>query len=336
VSSLFDELDAIRGRALRLFGPFAPVLLRDRERRVAVYGITSIAVALALTFAAPLALLAIGPLVLGVPHLIGDVRYLVARPGLHRRLEFWLFVAGPACMAFVHPHAWISMTALVGAAMIARASWAPRALVALVGFALVLLCVHFERLADLALAHAHNAIAVALFWMWSRRSARLHGLILAFFAIGVVAIGLGAFDAASFMRLARERVDDVDPLVSALAPLSDPILAARLVLTFAFAQSVHYAVWVRLIPEQDRDRPGLRSFSSSLRALVADLGRPIVVLSGLVAAALALWGCFSLISARDGYLRIAIFHGPLELGAAGLLLLEGGRGTIRSRPSTAA
>ena len=33
--------------------------------------------------------LAVGPLVLGVPHLVADLRYLVVRPGLHRRAAFW-------------------------------------------------------------------------------------------------------------------------------------------------------------------------------------------------------------------------------------------------------
>ena len=329
-------MDAIRGRTLRVVGPLAPSLLRDRDRRVAAYGLVAIALALVLTLAAPMALLAVGPLVLGVPHLVADVRYLVARPRLHRRAGFWLAVAAPAGAAFLHPHAWVSAVAIVGAAVVARACWMRRAVVATAALALVALAYESGRVADLALAHAHNVIAVALFWAWSRRRSRLHLLVIGAFAAGVVAIALGALDGAPASRFAGSRLLDAEWIASTLAPLSDPVLSLRLVLVFAFAQSVHYGVWVRLVPEEDRPRPGLRSFTSSVRALVADLGLPFVVLASVVAGSLALWGAISLAAARDGYLRLAIFHGPLELGAATLLLLERGRiGAGRAPPAPA-
>ncbi len=326
-------IDAIRGRTLGLVGPIAPRLLRDRERRVALYGLVAIASAFALTFAAPMFLLSVGPILLGAPHLVADVRYLVARPGLHRRAGFWLCVAGPACLSFVHPHAWVSMAAILGAALVARASRGRRLAIALAGAALVLGCLRLGGVADLLLAHAHNAIAVALFCLWSRRTTRLHWVIVAGFTLGLVAIGLGALDGGPVTRLSRSELYAADVLLATLAPLSDPVLAVRGALAFAFAQSVHYAVWVRLVPEDDRPRPGLRSFSSSLRALVADLGAPLVAIAALVTIGLAGWACVSLAAARDGYLRLAIFHGPLELGAATLLLLE--RGRLRSDASRA-
>jgi len=318
-------MDAIRGRMLRIASPIAPRLFRDRERRVAVYGALAIAIAFVTTFAAPMFLLAVGPVVLGAPHLVADIRYLVARPGLHRRAGFWVCVAGPACLSFVHPHAWISMAAIVGAALVARASFVRRALVAIAGIALVVACVRLGSIADIALAHGHNAIALALFCAWSRHTSRLHWLVVAGFAAGIVAIALGAFDGGPFTRLAQSGLYEADVLVATLAPLSDPVLSVRGVLAFAFAQSVHYALWVRLVPEVDRPRPGLRSFASSLRALAGDLGAPLIVLAGLGTIGLAAWACVSLTAARDGYLRLAIFHGPLELGAATLLLLERGR-----------
>src|SRR4051812_23892396 len=84
-------LDAGRGRGLRLvsslLGPsrMRP-LLADRQLRVALSGSFAMALALVLTLYCPLLLLIISPLVLGVPHLLADVRYLVAQPGHHRRL----------------------------------------------------------------------------------------------------------------------------------------------------------------------------------------------------------------------------------------------------------
>jgi hypothetical protein len=168
-------------------------------------------------------------------------------------------------------------------------------------------------------------VAVALFCVWSRRSRRHHWLVVLAFGLGLLTIGLGALDGGPRTRLSASQLLDAELVMSSLAPVAHPELAARLVLGFAFAQSVHYAVWVRLVPEEDRVRPGLRSFSSSLRALTTDLGVPFVLVCCLVFVAIALWGAVSVIDARDGYLRLAVFHGPLELGAAALLLLERGR-----------
>lgn len=312
-------MDAMRGRVLAALGSLAPALLRHREPRVAVYGVGAIILALGATFAFPLELLAVGPIVLGVPHLVADVRYLVARPALHRRAEFWLFVAGPAALSFVHPHASLSMAAIAGAALIARGSLVPRLFAFGIGVALVFVCAHFGRTADLVVAHGHNLVAIALFVAWSRRQSSHHLWIVAAFAAGLVAIAFGP------ARLAESGPLAAGDVIHAIAPFDDSALATRAVLAFAFAQSVHYAVWLRLVPEADRPRPGLRSFASSLRALTADVGVTLVAVAIVVTVAFAAWGCFSIAGARDGYLRLAIFHGPLELGAATLLLLERGQ-----------
>jgi hypothetical protein len=323
-------LDGVRERTLSLVGPFAPGLLRDRERRVAVYGVAGVVVALALTYAAPLFLLAVGPLVLGVPHLAADVRYLVARPGLHRRFEFWLFVVGPAAAAWLHPRAWVAMLGIVGAVVIAKASPLRRVLVGLAGAALLCAAAELGRSADLALAHLHNLVAILLFCLWSHRRRRLHLLVLGAFGFGLTLIGLGAFDGSAARALLEPGPLDGQELVLSLSPFEAEALAARVVLAFAFAQSVHYAVWLRLVPEEDRPRPGLRGFASSIRAVVQDLGVPVTLLFAAGTLVIGLWGLVSIAGARDGYLRLAIVHGPLELGAATLLLLERGRLGVRA------
>lgn len=338
-----NPVDAVRARALGLLGPLAPSLLRDRDARTLVYGVASIALALALTFAVPMVLLAIGPIVLGVPHLVADVRYLVAKPQLHRRWPVWLFVFVPAMSAFVYPHASVSMLAVVGAALVARreTSIEKRALAMFVGLALVVACFELGWVADVVIAHAHNVIAVVLFVLWTRSRTKTRRSLLdgrtrvawaarwaipTAFAVGLGVIALGWFDHGA-ARLRGSSLLDGEELIATLAPadvIASSTIASRLVLAFAFAQSVHYAVWVRLVPEQDRERPGMRSFASSYRALAKDLGRPLVVVAALVMVGFAVWAMFALANARDGYLRLAVFHGPLELGAAVLLILERG------------
>src|SRR5687768_1431635 len=81
-------LDRARLAWLRLLGPLAKPLVRDREKRVALAGALSLAVAFVLCATAPLVLLAVSPLLLGVPHVASDLRYLLVRPGLHKRPWF--------------------------------------------------------------------------------------------------------------------------------------------------------------------------------------------------------------------------------------------------------
>ena len=90
-------------------------------------------------------------------------------------------------------------------------------------------------------------------------------------------------------------------------------MVARLLAVFGFTQSVHYLVWLRLIPEDARPRSGTRSFRASLDALLREVGRlPLLVAGGLwlLVLARALW---STGSATDLYFRLAWFHGFLEL-----------------------
>ncbi len=100
-------------------------------------------------------------------------------------------------------------------------------------------------------------------------------------------------------------------------------MGLRLVLLYAFAQSVHYWMWLRMVPDEDRERVSPRTFRRSWVKLENDMGK--VVLWGAVATAvfLAGWAVFDLARARYEYLHFARFHGVLELSTVALLLVEG-------------
>src|SRR5580704_2483847 len=93
--ALFVPLDRVRRAALQIAARAWRPLVVDRETRVAVVGTASVVAAFAATALAPVWLLLLGPIVLGVPHVVADVRYLVARPGLHRRRALWVLAGAP-------------------------------------------------------------------------------------------------------------------------------------------------------------------------------------------------------------------------------------------------
>src|SRR5690348_11917803 len=99
VHSLLAGLDKVRRAALMAGAPWARALLVDRERRVAFTGAVLVAAAFAATCAVPMWMVALGPIVWGVPHIVADVRYLIMKQGYHRRPLVLLAIGGGALAA---------------------------------------------------------------------------------------------------------------------------------------------------------------------------------------------------------------------------------------------
>jgi hypothetical protein len=326
IEAILAPIDVGRSAVLRLVGPRVARWMRDRDARVAVIGVFAVIVAFALTVCAPLAMLAVTPIAFGVPHLVADVRYLVARPRLHRVRVLWLAVLPLIAVAFAGGSR--AGFLVVPIAVVAARASVRRSAVALAAWGVVYTAAwRAPWLVDLIFVHAHNFVAVAIWWAWRPKRARSQRLVLAAFVAASMAIAVGA--AEPILSQARGFSSslpfDLGSLGGVLAPMASPTIALRLVLLYAFAQSVHYAVWLRLIPEDDRVRRAPRSFVASVRALRDDLGAPILVLATLASAALAIWAVVDLVAARDGYLRAAQFHGHLELAAATYLWLARAR-----------
>jgi hypothetical protein len=317
-------LDRPRASLYRLGAPWLGPLYGDRSRRVFWLAVFTLASSLVLTCVAPLWLLALGPLVLGVPHLLADLRYLVVRPGLHRRRVLWLCVPPLVAMGFSAPP-WVGLLALVPPVFAGARRRVGLVLMVVVG--LIALAVRFETPFLYAFVHAHNVIALALWW--SLRPRGVSGLVLLALA-GLTTLGLllGAADpivTAFHGWTAPGSGASFEQFVAAVAPLDDGVLAGRLVLTFAFWQALHYGAWLRLIPEDARDRAAPRPFHASWRALVDDFGRWPLFAVALLSVGLAGWGLVDPHAAREGYLNLGSFHGYLELAVVALAVTEARR-----------
>jgi hypothetical protein len=169
---------------------------------------------------------------------------------------------------------------------------------------------------QLVFLHAHNLVAVLVWWVYLARP-RSELWVPALTLVGAAVILAGGLDplvtltggwtapwtGTSF----TEFVDTITP------PSFGPVAATRLVLSFCFLQSVHYGVWLRLMPDDARPRAAPRTFAATWSALEHDFGRWPLVAFTAIAFGVAAWGAFSLPDARLGYLRLAAFHGYLEL-----------------------
>lgn len=323
--STLARLDALRAGLLRVFGAPGRSLLRDRQARVALSGALGVLTSLTFSTLAPLLLLTLGPLLLGVPHLVADVRYMVARQGLHRRRGFWLLVAPCLALCVMQPTLSWGNCAVAGAALAARAPLGAR-LVMLVPCALLWLTARqLGPRADILFAHAHNLVALGLWVAWARGTKRQVLPALTLYALGSALIFGGVAERVLFQAgtLDPSRVAiDAGLLVPSLSPVEHPLWGLRWLLFFAFSQSLHYVVWLRLVPDEARERRGIRPFAASYRALRAELG-PCLLGAGLaLTLGLAALALRELPLARNLYLQLALFHGPLEIAVAVLLWLE--------------
>jgi len=173
-----------------------------------------------------------------------------------------------------------------------------------------------------AFLQLHNVVALGLWLAWRRRQTRLHWIPVAVFCAASLFIFLGPVDA--WLSLSASWSDlGMQDMADAVSPSTDPVLALRFVLFFAFAQTAHYVVWLHLIPHDDRARSAPVSFRQSYRSLLADVGPVTLWLATGVAVIIVLVALHSVALARLGYLGVAFFHAYLELVVIGLLCVEG-------------
>jgi hypothetical protein len=285
----------------------------DRRTRLALGAIVALIAALAVSLAAPGAWFLWGPLVLGIPHVLADARYLVLSP--YRRIALRrrdaALIGGLVALA-VAGAPWLGAAVIVGAIVLTPAADPRRravVLAAALGFAY--LAWSSPVITSYVVMHAHNLVALVV--LIALAGHRRVGWGLAAGALAITALVLcGGLDAVLPMRALEE-------LAGYLLPETTPwstAACAHVALSFVFLQGVHYAVWLRLIPAALRPHGAMRGFGASLRALERDCTAPI--LAGVAVAALAL-PVIALVGARDAqtlrdlYVQLAGGHAYLEL-----------------------
>ncbi len=322
-------LDFLRARLLSALGSLATPIVRKPELRVALRGSTAVLIALIGSLCLPLWILAVGPLLLGVPHLLSDTRYLVARPGHQRSRKLTLAVGLPLLVCGLGVGMPAGLVAIAGVFVVTEgARW--RRLLGLGTVALLGAIGCWQRsfyLHELWLAHLHNPIGVLVWLLWRPRHERLHLLPLGLYLTGAAALGLGLLSAlpAGLAAAPQSDGDALEFFRDTLAPGLSETWGTRLVLLYCYAQMVHYSVWLQLVPEEDRPRPTPRSFRQSLQALRADLSIPLLMVAGVAMLGLLLYGLQDVWLSRAAYFRLATFHGYLELCALSLWFVRGQR-----------
>ncbi|MEZ4219817.1 MAG: hypothetical protein R3B13_02730 [Polyangiaceae bacterium] len=316
----------------------APWLVR-RDRRVALIASAHAGIAFLITATFPMLLFVLGPVLLGVAHVASDVRYLVLR----RRVPAWWKLATlSVCVALIGLRAagemfhgimllyaehaialvWMSFAGL--AALRLGGSGRRAAIMGLVLMGLGAASILAPLGSRVAFVHLHNCVAVGL-WLWLfRMRLRYAAIPLLCFAVALWMLN------SNWVLTLLERTGGSSAFglhLLAAADFTAPGVSSRFALTltlsFVFLQSVHYAAWLLLIPQEDMTRQAPITFRRSARSLVEDFGAWGVSLI-LLAAAAVIAGAFSdVLASRRLYLSLAMFHNYLELAAATFFFVLG-------------
>lgn len=333
-------LDAVRGALLRALvrQPSLRPWLADRERRIALLAAVGITSAFLLALVAPAAVYALSPIVFGVPHVASDVRYLVVRQGLPRGVivavilfclalfgfRLWELLYAGGTLAAQLELGVAAAGAIAMAVLAARAGGSRRrALVWSVAIAtLAVVALVHTTTARLVLAHGHNLVAVVIWITLFRKRSTALWLPLGLLVITSTLLLSGA----TFATVSR--VGGHELLGTNLLDVAEwlaPGLGAfgvSLTLAYVFWQSIHYAVWLGWIPQEETRGQGSLTFRQSWRSLLADFGWGGVALVVVSMVTLAVLACFSLHRTRDLYLYLAGFHAYLEIAMLGYLLVR--------------
>ncbi len=352
VAFALERVDDLRRALLRvsLRTPGLARVVVDRNARLAIQSLVSVALLAVAVLRAPGALFVGGPLLFGVAHLASDVRHLVLRRDATRG---WRRVVAGACLSLVAlglaemvapaaiPYvrvqssvgwSWVAVGVVLGA----RAAGSLRravsfgAPVALLAWATWLA----PSLARSLFAYAHNLVALVI-WITMFRKGRIVALPAAAAALGM-AIFLASGRALAWVDFqamgGRFLVSESIAAVEAAAPCVRTETALAIGVSYVFLQAVHYAAWLSWIP-QDNLVSGTSTFRMTARALKRELGGRGLVLVAAAALLVAVASLFRLRSTRAVYLSMATFHGWLELACLGFF---GARGRVdRARAARA-
>ncbi|MBC7457552.1 MAG: hypothetical protein H7235_04695, partial [Bdellovibrionaceae bacterium] len=257
-----------------------------------------------LALSIPLWVLLIGPVLLGIPHLISSTRYIPKLTNINLLSvplvgSFFVLVALIRLWIGVHDVNIIELGAgffllcLVGFLCKESKLRMISSLSLLSGLFASSLVYPLETLGFLVLAH--NFVAF-FFWIvrTNSKSDRTTAVVsLLLFILLTLTILTGFFDAFISSRLFEIFNGFNDASIGAqIFPKADMTLWSRAVSAYALGQGIHYFVWLKAIPEQELSYQHTTSFSYSFKLLKSDMGNRIVYFSGLILIGLVTFALF--------------------------------------------
>ncbi len=318
--------DGVRRLALKqtLKIPLAREVFVRPERRIPIVQLFCLITSLALSVVHPVLVLSLGASLLGVPHVVSGIRHIALRRSLHRlSLAMAVLGIGLGAVLLLSSGRWVmhaltlTFAVSVGAEILSSGVSMGRRFALLLALAVITaFALRHYVLFLVGVTHLHAVSSIAFFCVAARRRSvsplpLAWGGLLA--AVGILGGGLDGL-LRTFPWQQSFGPDAVVDLIGAPFQSISPALARRSLVLYAFGQSLHYLVWLRLMPEIDRPVPVPWSLRRALRALRADFGgmAPVGLFLCVAGATAMLAGG---LQAREIYFALVYFHIGLEAAA---------------------
>lgn len=332
-------------------------IFMNRAYRTFFLFLLAVLVYLPLSLFAPLWVLAIGPVLWGVPHIFSSMRFLhgfIANSGdssvltspsapnlKFKSFHFFGFTwIGVTALRWLTDHNYIGsqlpfnwpevfavVVTFFGLAVLYRTD-AKRLLRGLFLLIPIVTCAWYSPFwTSGVLILLHNWIAFFYWVLATKSKSEKRSAIFAFtlFALIHVLVFAGSFDFLfhwlapdSFLQWAQM---DYATLGQSIAPWSsDYHVWYHCVVLYAFGQSLHYFVWLKAIPDQNHKNQIPASFRISSRILLDDIGKKSAYAMIIIfMASIGVWVITSFPQARSLYFLIAAYHGYMEISALALV-----------------
>ena len=354
---LIDKVEMARIGLLRrtLATELARKVFRDRALRLLFLFSLAVIFYLPLSLYFPLWILAVGPLIWGLPHILSSFRFQhytfakfkKSRGNAQTTLFFMSLVWGGLSLFRIYTdvfqqlsdwevlHPGIVETAvsgfiLVGLCYLYQNNFLKTVLAALLLVPFTLLLWRLPLMVSGVLILAHNFIAF-VYWIAATRSRRdrfiailatcifalIHFLMFAKFFDPLINL----FPGANFLNWSSFSIDD---LGHSIFPWSqDPSLWYRSVCLYAFGQSLHYFVWLKAIPDVHAPSEVPTNFKTAWNFLKRDSSVSFAMIAGVLSLApVFIWVFVNYDWAHRFYFALASSHGFIEIAGLGLLLVS--------------
>jgi len=319
----------------------APSVAVHRSGTITLLVLTAVGLSLAIALGAPIATAVIGLILFGILHNLLEIRYvmgrfsgLLGRPFLELLLALISGIVVCRLLAGVIGRPAQLAEIVLGYAILAAAArhgldGRRRVAAWVVIGAAAAVSLSFPTYHFVVLTHLHNVVPLFFLWEWSRRITSRRGR-RAFRAVqllwvvaipAVILLGLLDGSLSADPGIVRSVVGDGQTVLAASSPpsASATVIGMRFLTVFAFMQTMHYVVWVALLPRVAPDA------SAAFEARVPWVTGPRLWAAGFVAAALfaVLFG-LDFAQGKALYAALASYHAYLELPVL-LALLVGAR-----------
>lgn len=318
-----------------------PAAAGPGSRAITFLVLGAVAASLAVALGAPIATSVIGLILFGILHNLLEIRYVAGRfSGVLGRPFLDLLVALitgiVVCRLLVGVVGRPAQLAeiLLGYGVLAAATHygldgrRRAAAFSVVGAATVV-SLTFPAYHFVVLTHLHNVVPLFFLWEWSRRIVSRRGrqafravqLLWVVAVPAVILVGLLDGSLSADPGIVRSVVGDGQTVLASSAPpgAAATVVGMRFLTVFAFMQTMHYVVWVALLPRVAPDA------SAAFEARVPWVTGPRLWAIGFIAAALfaVLFG-LDFAQGKALYAALASYHAYLELPVL-LAMLVGGR-----------